>query len=88
MSVQSRLHALDRLARINPASLLEVLPEVTTPEDLQEVGYLMEKTPYDEALANAFLERSLYVGLDVMFAGAYINTMLSSVGARAGLDGG
>lgn len=81
MSVQSRLHALDQLARINPASLLEILPEVTTPEDLQEVGYLMEKTPHDEGLAGAFLARSHDLGLDITFAQAYIGTMLLSDGS-------
>lgn len=88
MSVQQQLQALEMLTRINPASLFQILPDTETPQDLEMVGYLMEKTPHDEKLASAFLERSHALGLDVVFARAYINTMLSSIGARAGLDGG
>ncbi|MSU74140.1 hypothetical protein EXS56_03295 [Candidatus Kaiserbacteria bacterium] len=87
MSVQQKLQTLELLERINPASLLQILPDTKTPQDLEMVGYLMEKTPHDETLASAFLARSYILGLDVVFAEAYINTMLSSVMARAGLDG-
>ena len=73
------LHELEQLDRVDPARLLAILPGITTPQALEHVGFLMEKTPYSKELAQAFLARALNVGLDTVFAQAYIDTLLPTV---------